>query len=63
MPLVYRTETAGAGEWNNAPYNRAANVQTEQGRKSSVYAVKIQVDNPDQKLKPGMPADADFNLH
>ncbi len=41
----------------------ARNVQTEQGRKSSVYAVKIQVDNPDQKLKPGMPADADFNLH
>lgn len=41
----------------------ARNLQTEQGRKSSVYAVKIQVDNPDQKLKPGMPADADFNLH
>jgi len=41
----------------------ARNVQTEQGRKSSVYAVKIQVDNPDQKLKPGMPADAGFNLH
>jgi len=40
----------------------ARNVQTEQGRKSSVYGVKIQVDNPDQKLKPGMPADADFNL-
>ncbi|MEM5775015.1 MAG: efflux RND transporter periplasmic adaptor subunit, partial [Anaerolineaceae bacterium] len=41
----------------------ARNVQTEQGRKSSVYAVKIQVDNSDQKLKPGMPADVDFNLH
>lgn len=39
------------------------NVQTERGRKSSVYAVKIRVDNPDLKLKPGMPADADFTLH
>lgn len=39
------------------------NVQTEQGRKSSVYAVKIKVENPDLRLKPGMPADAEFNLH
>lgn len=39
------------------------NVQTEQGRTSSVYAVKIKVENPDLKLKPGMPADAEFNLH
>jgi len=38
------------------------NVQTEQGRKSSVYAVRIRVENPDLKLKPGMPADVDFNL-
>ncbi|TLN23764.1 HlyD family efflux transporter periplasmic adaptor subunit [bacterium] len=39
------------------------NVQTEQGRTSSVYAVKIKVENPDLKLKPGMPADVEFNLH
>lgn len=39
------------------------NVQTEQGRKSSVYAVQIRVENPDLKLKPGMPADVSFNLH
>lgn len=41
----------------------ARNVQTEQGRKSSVYAIKIQVKNPDLKLKPGMPADAEFILN
>ena len=39
------------------------NVQTEQGRKATVYAVKITVLNPDHLLKPGMPADATFTLH
>jgi HlyD family secretion protein len=39
------------------------NVQTESGRKSTVYAVKIQVLNPDHKLKPGMPADVEFKTH
>jgi len=34
------------------------NVQTVDGRKSTVYAVFLQVPNPDLKLKPGMPADA-----
>lgn len=34
------------------------NVQTVDGRKSTVYAVVIQVPNPEWKLKPGMPADA-----
>jgi len=38
------------------------NVQTEDGRKSTVYAVKILVANPDQALKPGMPASAAFTL-
>lgn len=38
------------------------NVQTESGRKSTVYAVKIQVLNPDHKLKPGMPADVEFSI-
>ncbi|MEA3349266.1 MAG: efflux RND transporter periplasmic adaptor subunit [Chloroflexota bacterium] len=33
------------------------NVQTVDGRKSTVYAIDIQVPNPDAKLKPGMPAD------
>lgn len=36
------------------------NVQTVEGRKSTVYAVKISIDNPDLKLKAGMPVDAKF---
>lgn len=38
------------------------NVQTEEGRKATVYAVKILVENKERKLKPGMPANAEFNL-
>jgi HlyD family secretion protein len=34
------------------------NVQTVEGRRSTVYAVKISITNQDLKLKPGMPADA-----
>jgi multidrug resistance efflux pump len=33
------------------------NVQTQDGRRSTVYAVDILVPNPNQKLKLGMPAD------
>lgn len=33
------------------------NVQTIQGRKDTVYAVKLSLQNPDFALKPGMPAD------
>jgi HlyD family secretion protein len=33
------------------------NVQTVEGRRATVYAVKISVPNPNLKLKPGMPAD------
>ena len=36
------------------------NVQTAEGRSSTVYAVKLTVDDPDGKLKPGMPADVSF---
>lgn len=38
------------------------NVQTESGRKATVYAVKIQVKNLDHRLKPGMPADVEFSV-
>lgn len=34
------------------------NVQTQDERVKLVFAVKIAVDNPNQELKPGMPADA-----
>ncbi len=36
------------------------NVQTVEGRKSTVFAVTLTIDNPDGKLKPGMPADVAF---
>jgi HlyD family secretion protein len=37
------------------------NVQTETGRRTTVFAVDLAVTNPQGKLKPGMPADVDFN--
>jgi HlyD family secretion protein len=36
------------------------NVQTAEGRQTTVFAVKLAVDNPDSRLKPGMPADVTF---
>lgn len=36
------------------------NVQTAEDRINMVFAVKIDLANPDHVLKPGMPADADF---
>ncbi len=36
------------------------NVQTVEGRSSTVYAIRLQVQDPDGKLKPGMPADVMF---
>jgi len=38
------------------------NVRTVEGRKSTVYAVRLTVPNPDHDLKPGMPADVTLNL-
>jgi multidrug resistance efflux pump len=37
------------------------NVQTVEGRKSTVFAIKLQVQEPDGKLKPGMTADVIFD--
>ncbi len=36
------------------------NVQTPEGRRTTVFGVKLGLDNPDLKLKPGMPADVTF---
>lgn len=36
------------------------NVQTEEERVNLVFAIKITLDNPDHRLKPGMPADAEI---
>jgi HlyD family secretion protein len=38
------------------------NVQTQEERVKLVFAVKVAVDNPDQELKAGMPADARIQL-
>lgn len=37
------------------------NVQTTEGRRTTVYAIKLDVLNPDGLLKPGMPADVKFD--
>lgn len=36
------------------------NVQTAEGRKSTVFAIKLRVADPESQLKPGMPADVLF---
>ncbi|PKN83502.1 MAG: hypothetical protein CVU46_16835 [Chloroflexi bacterium HGW-Chloroflexi-8] len=38
------------------------NVQTVEGRKSTVYAVEVRIPNSGYELKPGMPADVDFGI-
>lgn len=38
------------------------NVQTEEERQTTVYAVELRVDDPEGKLKSGMPADVVFML-
>ncbi len=56
------------GEIFNASVTRIAdqaeftprNVQTEEGRRSTVFAVKLSVSDAQNKLKPGMPADVIF---
>ncbi|MEA3325794.1 MAG: HlyD family efflux transporter periplasmic adaptor subunit [Chloroflexota bacterium] len=37
-----------------------SNVQTVEGRKSTVFAVEITIENDSHDLKPGMPADVNF---
>jgi HlyD family secretion protein len=37
------------------------NVQTAEGRRTTVFAVKLSVQNRDARLKPGMPVDVTFN--
>jgi multidrug resistance efflux pump len=36
------------------------NVQTQEDRRTTVFAVELGIDNQDGKLKPGMPADVRF---
>lgn len=44
---------------NQAEYT-PRNVQTAEGRRNTVFAIELTLDNLDGKLKPGMPADVDF---
>ena len=36
------------------------NVQTVEGRRNTVFAIELSIENADGKLKPGMPADVNF---
>jgi HlyD family secretion protein len=36
------------------------NVQTAEGRKNTVFAIRLSIANPSLSLKPGMPADVNF---
>jgi HlyD family secretion protein len=38
------------------------NIQTREERVNQVFEVKIKIPNPDMKLKPGMPADAEIDV-
>lgn len=38
------------------------NIRTVEGRKNTVYGVRLTVPNPDHDLKPGMPADVTMTL-
>lgn len=38
------------------------NIQTKEERERLVFAVKVEIDNPEGILKPGMPADVEINL-
>lgn len=67
--LVLATADSHPGESFEAVVTRIAdraeftprNVQTEEDRRSTVYAIVLRVDDPDGKLKPGMPADVTFS--
>jgi HlyD family secretion protein len=45
---------------NQAEYT-PRNVQSVEGRSATVYAITLRVNDPQGKLKPGMPADVTFN--
>jgi len=36
------------------------NVQTEEGRRTTVFAIELELVDPTGRLKPGMPADVEF---
>jgi multidrug resistance efflux pump len=54
------TFTATVSYISNRAEFTPRNVQTVQGRSATVYAVKLKVSDPADKLKPGMPSDVVF---
>jgi HlyD family secretion protein len=62
------TADSFAGETFTAMVTRIAekfeftpqNVQTREGRQTTVYAIELTVENTDGRLKPGMPVDVTF---
>jgi HlyD family secretion protein len=62
------TADSFAGETFTAAVTRIAekfeftpqNVQTREGRQTTVYAIELTVENTDGRLKPGMPVDVTF---
>lgn len=56
---VYKGRVSSVSE---EPEFTPKNVQTTEERVKLVYAVRIDLDNRSQELKPGMPADADIRL-
>ena len=57
--LIYATVTRIADQAEFTPRN----VQTAEGRQTTVFAVELSIDNPAGLFKPGMPADVTFGLH
>jgi HlyD family secretion protein len=55
-----QTFTAAVTHIANRAEFTPRNVQTADGRKTTVFAIKLSIENPDGKLKPGMPADVNF---
>jgi multidrug resistance efflux pump len=55
-----QTFTAAVTHIANQAEFTPRNVQTADGRKTTVFAIELSIGNPDGRLKPGMPADVSF---
>ena len=53
--------TANVTRISNQAEFTPQNVQTKEGRQTTVYAIELSVDNSTGKLKPGMPVDVTFD--
>ena len=59
-----RSSVSGGGDHyiSDEPEFTPKTVQTKEERTKLVFAVKIELDNPEGLLKPGMPADAEIDI-